>query len=147
MIYNRAKILFIFMLSTFSLNSNAIVFGNAQTTSNYGESVTIQIEVFNLYNLKYSDIDFKLINVINKEKSNKSYKIEIDKSFIQSDGLGWITIVTKYPIYNGVLIFTLELDSDETKGKRRYELSFYGKEKNRPDKTCKIESIRMKCNN
>lgn len=141
------KVLILFTLGIFSFNSSAIVFGNAKTLSEYGDKVVIEIEVFNLYSLTYGDMDFSISDLVNIEVNKEKYPVSIKKSFIQSNGLGWITIVTKEPIYNGILKFNLVLKSNQTKGARAYNLSFYGNKKNRPSKTCKIKSIRMKCVN
>lgn len=143
---NKQVILFLLaIMSITSFKAAAIVFGNAKTLSKYGNSVVIEIEVFNLYDFQHKDIDIQLLNFRNKESKNKYVDVKFEQSFIQSNGLGWITIVTKDKIYKGSLEFILSMKTDKNQAKRQYNLTFYGDEKNRPIKTCNINTKRMKC--
>ena len=132
-------------VSTISFPTYAVVFGNHKTSSLYGDTVIIEIEVFNLYETEYQDLEFDLIDSVNIEAEGKSYPITFKQSFIQSNGLGWLTLFSNEKVYNGTLNFILGIGSSENKGKRKYSVTFFGPNENRPVKTCNIRSKRMKC--
>lgn len=143
---NKYTLALLFLIvSAFSLNAKAIVFGNAKTASLYGEKAIIEIEIFNLYDMNYEDVEFEIIDAYNEEISNEKFKLTFKKSFIQSNGLGWLTLTSNENIFNGNINFVLRSENKNNKGKRKYKITLYGTSKNRPIKTCNFKSKRIKC--
>ena len=133
------------MLALFTFNTSAAVIGNASIDGNYGKSITIEIELFNLYDNNARDVSIKITDLVNVDKNSDTHNPKFKESFLKSSGLGWVTIVLEEPVYSGIISFTLEVVTTDSKAKRRYTLKPYGRALNRPIKTCPIKSKRMKC--
>lgn len=138
---NQFKFLLIFFLSSISISSYSLTIGLAKTTSKYGEPLSVEIELYKLYEINYSDIKYRIVP--RKEHgliSTSEALFENSKfGFYASNGIGWVTITSPHNVETSIIDFVIEITWPSGKTKRRYQIPVYGKKIPSPDESRKCE--------
>lgn len=141
--------LFILFISIYSLSANAVTVGGIKVYSKYGERVSFEVELFNLYDIDPKKIEVKIISKLKHGfKNTMEDKLgKISYGIYTSGGIGWATISSENIVYNGVIDLVIEFRWPEGKTFRHYVQPLIGMPSSKPieEILCPSKGIWIKC--
>lgn len=139
--------IFAFLITIASSTSSALTVGISNPVSKIGDPFKAEVELYNIYDLRPSDISFRVISPKGMSAKYKKLFDNISTGFYSSNGIGWISISSTEPVFDRSFIFSIEIVWPDGKATRTYSLRMRGKLDEKTSSGCSSRGVLARCVN